>query len=1782
VEYSPEQRVATLAESDADTTRFAYTLTRGLGDTSTTVTDALSHPTVYTINHYGAATVVTDMDGRATLTDWDPVHLQPRQVTDAEGTTTTYVYDDNGNKTKETIQHVAGMRERKWSYRPATEFSPPYIKDRVGTATDANGNLTNYTYDAHGHALSMERGGVTQHDTYDPDGDHASHTDGRGKVWLYRYDTYGNVRETEDPLHNLIRATFDDRGRMTSTTDALGATTATEYDALDRAVKVTFPATLAGVASTTTEYLDSLDMRVESLPRGGRTVTALDKQGRVLSVRSPNLRTRHRTYDFVGNVTREEDFEGNATTFVYDHINRVTTKREPQGRTTLYTYDNVGHVLTETVGQGDDALIDPRTTTYAYNDPLYGRTLVRRHLDTPSHDVDETTEYDNVGNVKKVTDGLQHPVERSYDARDRLHIQTELLGKVTTIEYDGTDHKISETLANPAGSGDQVRQWAYDDAGRLIDTIDATGGHRRQTYDAVGNVLTRSDALGHLGKMSYDARRHVVTETGAEDAQLTTYGYDLDGNRTEETWANGRHLVHTFDDADQRKQSDDGLGRVEAMEYDGNGRVTAHTDANGHVTTTRYDGLGRVFQQDLPTTDVTRVLKRTYDVHGEVLTEIDPGGHTTRYGYDALARNVSVTLPDVAGDSGVPRITDYDDAGNVKRQGDGRGFVTHFDVDDLNRRVGQTDPADGEGRALQQAWAFDQAGNAISHTDRSGILTLTSFDKENRATGVMRDGLLISQTGYDAQGNVHEQRDALQRLTQFRYDRANRKVREDRSLGGAPCNSAGCAVTEGSSLRWTYTPLNDVASESDADGLTTAHTYTPRRYAESDTLAGETTRYTVDGMGHRKTTQRPKFGASTLWIYSYDEADHLKTVTDPLGATDAAHHTTTYGYDADGNRTTVTDANGHLTTFAYDDRHRFTGKTYPSTSAGTATHTSTYDPDGNVIGEVTPNGAVITNTVDALNRRTEQTIANAQPGEVAATHWGYDGNGNLLTIQETLQGQAPRTETRRYDRFDRLEHAQNVYGKTVDYTYDAVGNRTTLRDSDGNQTTWAYDGLNRNTAVSVPGQGTTNQGYFPSGKLQAVTRPDGSTSQNSYDAAGRIASITHTKAGSDVAKVSYLYDLNGNRREQHETNGAVTGNGEEITTYHYDEADRLDQLIEPNRTTLYQLDPVGNRIDEAVTVGGTQVSHSTLHYNERDQLTQRDDALANVHVTQTYDADGNSKTEVVNGATRTYTYDARDRLTALALPSATPMSFDYDSNGLRLRKTQGASETRYQYDQASLLAETNAIGNPLTRYHYSATQLISRTEQGSAPTQRHYLLDALHTPMVLLTQEGAISTRTSYDAWGEVRKQQGTDGNTLTPNRDGALAELPTNDQQPIGFTGYLKDSESGLYYAKARYYDPAIARFTNEDPEAGKDLQPPSLHRYLYAYANPAVYYDPTGRAGFLTDWRDGFNLNEQIMRKSVTDLPKAAGLLVASQVGVMRGFNALASAPVRALNLASDVIAQALPGQFFEGVSDQSSVELGRSVDTVVPLMKEYSDNPDLAKLRWGIAGGEKLRAYQIAMYQLDPGTISDNTSFATQVVVPFGMEKALPELLNTVIFESAPKVPVAPKNLSGLRSESKGLPADGEKPLASFFDKPNAGHPYARKDLPGGTGRALAAHGQLDSRKPMTIVPQGTAVSLWTQEGVALPDAVGRMIEAGKYEEIGRLKEIDSGIGEKLDGAMSYLPGGEIPDYTISPPEGLTIMRNSITVNKPTRLSNLLKENMGCIDYAACTVVRGMPER
>src|SRR5690606_39848369 len=187
-------------------------------------------------------------------------------------------------------------------------------------------------------------------------------------------------------------------------------------------------------------------------------------------------------------------------------------------------------------------------------------------------------------------------------------------------------------------------------------------------------------------------------------------------------------------------------------------------------------------------------------------------------------------------------------------------------------------------------------------------------------------------------------------------------------------------------------------------------------------------------------------------------------------------------------------------------------------------------------------------------------------------------------------------------------------------------------------------------------------------------------------------------------------------------------------------------------------DAVGNRLTEQVRASGVLVSDSTLSYNERDQLLERDDPVRGLHVELVYDANGNVRSQLDASGERRFSYDARDRLLTLAQPNAPPLAFDYQSDGLRLAKRQAGSETRYQYDQQSLIAETNAIGNTLARYHYGATQLVSRTDAGSPPDHRHYLLDALQTPVGLLTQQGAVSARTRYDAWGAILAQQAPSG----------------------------------------------------------------------------------------------------------------------------------------------------------------------------------------------------------------------------------------------------------------------------------------------------------------------------------------------------------------------------------------------------------------------------------------
>ncbi|WP_158594070.1 RHS repeat-associated core domain-containing protein [Cohnella faecalis] len=67
-------------------------------------------------------------------------------------------------------------------------------------------------------------------------------------------------------------------------------------------------------------------------------------------------------------------------------------------------------------------------------------------------------------------------------------------------------------------------------------------------------------------------------------------------------------------------------------------------------------------------------------------------------------------------------------------------------------------------------------------------------------------------------------------------------------------------------------------------------------------------------------------------------------------------------------------------------------------------------------------------------------------------------------------------------------------------------------------------------------------------------------------------------------------------------------------------------------------------------------------------------------------------------------------------------------------------------------------------------------------------------------------------------------------------------DVQPFKYTGEIQDDESGLIYLRARYYDPSIGRFINEDSYEGQIDNPLTLNLYTYVGNNPLIYSDPSG----------------------------------------------------------------------------------------------------------------------------------------------------------------------------------------------------------------------------------------------------------------------------------------------------------------------------------------------------
>jgi len=360
-------------------------------------------------------------------------------------------------------------------------------------------------------------------------------------------------------------------------------------------------------------------------------------------------------------------------------------------------------------------------------------------------------------------------------------------------------------------------------------------------------------------------------------------------------------------------------------------------------------------------------------------------------------------------------------------------------------------------------------------------------------------------------------------------------------------------------------------------------------------------------------------------------------------------------------------------------------------------------------------------------------------------------------------------------------------GSAADYP----GQRTKITYPDAKTVTYTYEVDGRMKTVTDWLSRQTVYTYDNAGRLTNGTNQHPNVwTDYGYDNADRLTGVFNRKTGPiDISTFQYVPDAVGNRKQ-------MTVNSVDVHDYQYDNVYRLTQADYPGPDVdTYTYDGNGNRMTK---------NGAAYTYNAADQM------LTAGGLTYSYDENGNQRFR----GSDTYVYDYENRLTSSTISGLTSTS-TYNGDGLRMSHTIGtAATTNYTWDVATGLPVVLQDG---TNTYVYGLDLISATDNGG--TQTYFLYDGLGSTTELIngtTSATVMSYR--YDVFGAIRSQ-----------------DPPGPNSNPWLFTGEQHDSDSSLYYLRARYYDPATGRFLGRDPL-------PSGNLYAYVGNNPVNLVDPSG----------------------------------------------------------------------------------------------------------------------------------------------------------------------------------------------------------------------------------------------------------------------------------------------------------------------------------------------------
>ena len=1111
------------------------------------------------------------------------------------------------------------------------------------------------------------------------------------------------------------------------------------------------------------------------------------------------------------------DRHGN--TIDYDQNGRILGYADPHGTTVRFAYDSPTQIR----------ILDH------HNQPAYTLTLddglITHITDRAGRHITYT--WQGSGQQRRltqVTDVTGQPWTYTYNPDGQLTGRQDPLGQ--------QGQKISITYANSVTA--PAPQLTVGTSGITYDPTGTSGTTTKlkNAWGAARVSLLQTGTRTHTASTQYlrEKRQFLVNETDPRGNSIQTL-YDLDGFQIQRTlngtttgtrqWdgdytskvTNARGLTTTYHYNHNRDITHithpDGSYESTTYHTGGHGKKTSHTNELGLTTTWQYNPQGDLTQQtEAQGTPEERTTTYAYDTHGQ-LTK-----HQIGTGPDAITTTYT-----------------YDDHGNLTSITDPEGHTTTVTYDAIGNPTSITDPL---GR--KTTTTYNARGQTTARTTPLGHTTTTEYDQRGQPIQITNPLGHTAQTTYDREGRIHNRTDPEGHTTTYEYNAYSDLIK--------------ITSPEGNQTTYTYDEQGRRKTQTDPNGNTISDEYGAYGTPNADLLVsltfpnGQKEIYQYDQRSRGTVqTQQTADGKERKTITVYDVTGRKVARISPAGkttqteydaldrgikTTDPDNNTTLYQYDHRNNLNKMQDANGNVHRFYYDKLSHLTEETRPE--GGKTVYD--YNEAGQLTRRTNPDGdiTVYTYNDDGYTKTQTQTSHSGTP-ELGQTITYTYNNAGQLTGYEQHNGTGALISKAAYtlDTFGRNTQETLTYGQgvnqinvTLGQRWNKDGQKISQTYPDGSTASFTYD-KNHLKDTSLPGNSDKITWNSYDWLQPTEIHYPGATRTSTYDGFHRPASIkVHTSSKQNILNLAYQYDPDNNiTRIDRQLGNTTTLTGH--TLYTYDQLNRLT-TVAPSQTLIaqglpeehYSYDAVHNRTSSAHQPG-------TWQYDTGNRLTQW--GMDNTQITYAYTDAGHIHTETGINHSKTFQYNAAERLISVAENETIIADYQYDPFGRRISKTTGTAPSQnttwFIYTQEGLLAEINPNGQQTKTYGWEpdsdwGTRLLWQAEHTPSPqtTTYHYIHnDHLGTPQV-------ATDHTGKQTWAMISE---------------AFGKTTPIDQQitmNLRFPGQYWDEETQTHYNYYRDYNPALGRYMQRDPLGLKA----GLNEYVYVQENPLSRIDPYG----------------------------------------------------------------------------------------------------------------------------------------------------------------------------------------------------------------------------------------------------------------------------------------------------------------------------------------------------